>query len=326
MIVELDEEDMKRRSPEEIQTIGRALVHTIVHGGKYSPRVQLRHLGCYLRLQPLVESVRECWHYSNRFIEDKSKTIWFCWFQGMDLAPLVVRACYESLERQVAQLDGWSIVMLTEKNIGDYVTFPDHIVNLVNNGIIDMIKLSDILRLELLTKYGGLWYDATLLCLNKNIFTVLESSKMLLPNNYDPSLGQARTHDSWFIFSRGENEPLTFLLDLHYEYWKRYSKPIDYLIFHLLWSHVADYYEDDVAAMPQMSANSSMFLYYSGLIWKDADNVLIDSVAIEASVIKLSYKYDHSISELIHSNFGLLLKRYSPTTYEEMQLRSRVLE
>ena len=49
----------------------------------------------------------------------------------------------------------------------DYVTFTDEIINKFNSGKIDYTHMSDILRAELLYRYGGMWIDATYLVTQK---------------------------------------------------------------------------------------------------------------------------------------------------------------
>src|ERR1700748_2440425 len=81
------------------------------------------------------------------------KTIWFLWLQGLDNAPLVVQKCYESWLKHNPY---WTITFLDETNIRDFVSLPD--VQITRQ------SLSDVLRINLLAKYGGIWVDATCYC------------------------------------------------------------------------------------------------------------------------------------------------------------------
>lgn len=85
--------------------------------------------------------------------------VWVAWWQGIEEAPELVKICIDSLKKNLPE----NIVtfrIITLENCMDYVTFSDAIINKFNSGIIDYTKLSDILRSELLYRYGGMWIDA----------------------------------------------------------------------------------------------------------------------------------------------------------------------
>ena len=84
---------------------------------------------------------------------DLPKVIWFLWLQGYDAAPLVVRKCHESWLRHNPE---WQVIFLDENNIPDYISLKR----------VEATKqaFSDILRINLLAKYGGVWVDATCFC------------------------------------------------------------------------------------------------------------------------------------------------------------------
>lgn len=84
--------------------------------------------------------------------------IWVYWAQGKDNMPELVRACYENL---VCRAIDASVVLLTAENLEQYIDLPVPVKNSLNNGMIGYTALSDIIRHSLLSKYGGLWIDAT---------------------------------------------------------------------------------------------------------------------------------------------------------------------
>ena len=53
------------------------------------------------------------------------------------------------------------IVLITQDNLFNYVQFPDYILKKWEAGVITNTHFSDLLRLELLIKYGGTWSDET---------------------------------------------------------------------------------------------------------------------------------------------------------------------
>jgi len=53
------------------------------------------------------------------------------------------------------------IHIITLENYREYVDIPQHILDKFERGIITMTTMSDVLRFQLLARYGGYWLDAT---------------------------------------------------------------------------------------------------------------------------------------------------------------------
>src|ERR1700689_4816923 len=87
-----------------------------------------------------------------------NRTIWFLWFQGLKDAPPIVKRCYQSW---VANNPGWKIVLLDSSNLSTYA-----ITDLESGNVAALTPAhrSDLIRLELLARYGGVWADATCYC------------------------------------------------------------------------------------------------------------------------------------------------------------------
>lgn len=90
-----------------------------------------------------------------------SNCIWVCWWQGLDSAPEIVKACVASIQKNAGQ---HPVILLTEENYKEYVDIPEWVEEKKQKGIISRTHYSDILRLTLLSKYGGMWLDATFFC------------------------------------------------------------------------------------------------------------------------------------------------------------------
>ncbi|MCR5732955.1 MAG: capsular polysaccharide synthesis protein, partial [Sphaerochaetaceae bacterium] len=86
--------------------------------------------------------------------------IWTCWWDGVDeTTPQKVIDCFESLKRNNP---GHELVVITKDNVKDYLDFPDYYYEKVEKGIITITHFTDIIRANLLYKYGGLWADASI--------------------------------------------------------------------------------------------------------------------------------------------------------------------
>lgn len=89
------------------------------------------------------------------------KYAWSCWWQGVDRAPDLVKACLNSHQRYLPkEVD---FIVITQNNYRDYIDFPKCLLDKLENGKITLTTFSDVIRASLLYKYGGIWLDATIL-------------------------------------------------------------------------------------------------------------------------------------------------------------------
>ena len=225
----------------------------------------------------------------------RSKLIWFCWLQGIEQAPEIVKACYNSLKRYLTDRE---IKMIDSENWKDYVELPECIVRKWEKNRIPAALFSDLLRLELLVKYGGTWIDSTVLCtgLNDN---QNENEKFL---DADLFLFQYTNQGSipvsisnWFITAYTNNEVLIVLRDMLYAYWKDYDCTLDYYIFHLFFSMLSKEYSEEVLAMPYgQSMNSLALLHHWG---ENFDQKKWDKLTRQVSFHKLAFRVNENIME-----------------------------
>ena len=85
--------------------------------------------------------------------------VWICWWQGIPEAPELVQKCIARMEKMLG--DKADIRIITFDNYRQYIAFSETVAEKFNKGCISMTHLSDILRAQLLCRYGGLWIDAT---------------------------------------------------------------------------------------------------------------------------------------------------------------------
>ena len=177
-----------------------------------------------------------------RLSHEHSNKVWVCWLQGMKTAPEIVKRCYQSL---LDNLDDREIILLTNDNYKNWVTFPDHIQQKIDNGTITRTHMTDMLRLELLEHYGGTWIDATVFCTGKNIPGYIWDSDLFIYQCMKPGLdGHATRTSSWFI-TACTNHPIIMLAkELLYEYWKTNNRMVDYFLIH-------DFIEIAIEAYPE---------------------------------------------------------------------------
>jgi len=88
------------------------------------------------------------------------RKLWIYWHQGMPGAPFVVRKCVDSW---IEQNPAWDVVVLDRRNLGGHLAldFPEG-----RFAKLPLEKQSNLIRLQLLSDHGGVWADATSLCMS----------------------------------------------------------------------------------------------------------------------------------------------------------------
>lgn len=88
------------------------------------------------------------------------KKIYFCWLQGLENAPTLVRKNYQSW---VQKNQDWDIKLIDNNSVKEFVDI-DSILG-INKEYITYASLSDVIRINILNNYGGVWVDATTFCM-----------------------------------------------------------------------------------------------------------------------------------------------------------------
>ena len=217
-------------------------------------------------------------NYADNMPHDTSNKVWVCWFQGLDNAPDLVKKCYKSLKQNLTDRE---IILITSDNMSDYVKFPKFILDKWKSGQITHTHMTDLLRLELLIRYGGMWIDATVLCTSnrKKIPDYFFNSDLFLYQTLKPGRdGQAQPISSWLISAKTNNKILMMTRYLCYEYWKKNDELVDYFLFH-----------DFVVIALEHNEES----------WKKI--IPIDNAAPHMLLLRLFDKYDENIWRAIKS-------------------------
>ena len=206
-----------------------------------------------------------------------NNTIYLLWFLGFDNAPDVVSHCVQSWKHYNPD---WKIVLLDASTIPDYVSVDSY------PGI-EKCHLADIIRMELLYQYGGLWTDATTFChkpLNdwlpeytrEGFFVFDKPGHMFISN--------------WFIYADKSNYILSQWYHKTMEYYRVHKKAHTYFIHHMLFEelyHSDDTFKREWDRVPKFSATIAHTIQIPDFFKKNGQ-VDIDSKRVP--VYKLSYK------------------------------------
>lgn len=166
------------------------------------------------------------------YVKPKKKIVenpvWIMWWQGEDIAPDIVKVCINSIKKNC---QGGNVYIVNQHNIFDYIDLPEFIQKKFDKGVISRTHLSDLIRLQLLSTYGGVWMDATVFLHEKIENDFFENDFFTIKfgvNTNDPS------HGRWTTFLM-EAKPHNVLMErvfmYHLIYWMNYDVLIDYIMF-----------------------------------------------------------------------------------------------
>ena len=224
------------------------------------------------------------------------KTIWSLWFQGWEGAPDLVKACRASW---ILQNPDWTAHFLSQETLHKYVSASPEFDGMYKKGY-PIVVLSDVIRNELLTAYGGIWVDSTAYCLrplNEWINHALAPSGFFAFNQPGPD----RMLSNWFLATAERNNYITRVwLQKTYTYWTNRVERDKYYWHHQLFS---DAYQEDATFRklwddtPKLSADGPhCFVPSREQLFKPVNGFhrLIVETA-QTPMLKLTHKLDHQL-------------------------------
>lgn len=234
----------------------------------------------------------------------RSDKVWVMWLQGIDNAPQVVQKCVKSLQDN---LSGREFIFLTEDNYRDYVTFPDYVQKKIDEGIITRTHMSDLLRVEVLNKFGGTWIDATVFCSGSNYPSYMFDSDFFVFQNLKPGLdGDCVRISSWFMTSCTNNPILLLTRELLYDYWKKHNRMVDYFLIHDFVEMSIEQYNDEWNKVVPF-ANSTPHILLLRL-FEPYDEAMWEAIKSQTAIHKLTYKFDKNQTKLKDTYYSRILK------------------
>lgn len=167
--------------------------------------------------------------------------LWTFWWQGEEELPDIIRVCVQS---QKKYSNNHKMIMITKENIDNYVKLPSYIHRKVDNGTITITHFSDIIRVYLLSQYGGAWLDATIYLskpITEDMFTKEYYTLKSVRVRYS-CVSEFRWNGSILGGRRG-NEYSKEMLRFFLNYWKKEEKIIDYFLIDY-WTDILFNYND----------------------------------------------------------------------------------
>ncbi|MCM1490552.1 MAG: capsular polysaccharide synthesis protein [Muribaculum sp.] len=185
--------------------------------------------------KPYVQSLSPSVFQEKKEDEPQKERVFTLWFQGEDNAPAIVKSCLRSMRRHLKQ----ELIVIDEKTLFDWISLPEEIILKWKSGKMCNANFSDICRLELLYRYGGVWMDATDFVTAPIPDYIIDSDFFLFKTG--------ERYGKWFSFiescfirARRGNRLLAIWHDTVMEYWKHENSAIDYFVNLMLFRFVVE--------------------------------------------------------------------------------------
>lgn len=160
-------------------------------------------------------------------------SIWIYWDNPNDI-PDIVKSCISSIKKNSNSM---TVIMVNEQNFSHYVQIDYKIQKKYRAGIITKTHFSDIVRISLLEKYGGLYMDATILQ-TKTIPSYVTKTDFFTFKLKIEKPWEVVSNGEWcvfFISCKKHNLLMKATLSMMNSYWEKYDLMIDYLWIDYMW-------------------------------------------------------------------------------------------
>ena len=188
-----------------------------------------RNVKIQRRLTPILDKIlNDTTEYQQTATPLPSSPIWFCWLQGENEMPPLVKVCLDSIRRNSA---GHPAVIVTEANHRDHVTLDPIVYSRYKSGALKKAHFADMLRINLLAQKGGLWLDATMFVAKEFPTYVFDLPFFSIKTK---PVGHFVSRCRWAVFCLGSHKgnPLFAILsELFNEYLRQHDTFIDYFLF-----------------------------------------------------------------------------------------------
>ncbi len=205
-----------------------------------------KHLAKYLEVPPSVLTEKtldiEAHSEDDPALQNKSVVeqlssdnsylpLWQYWHQGKENAPDLIKECFESVQKFEGDK---KIAVLSFDTVKDYVDIPQKFYDLVNSKKIPIAIFSDIVRLYLLEKFGGMWIDSTILLTDKIPQEVWDSDFCVFQKDPKTDMQENRM-SCYFIRAKKGSINLRAIKQTLENYWSEN----DFLINYFMFEHVS---------------------------------------------------------------------------------------
>lgn len=215
--------------------------------------------------------------------------VWVMWWQGEDCMPPLVKATFASIKRHAA---GREVVLITKDNISEWVKLPLCISSKITQGKITYTTLSDYIRYYLLSNYGGLWVDSTMLMVKDIPGNVWTDSFFTIRNvkNISDNVSSSRWNIQFLSSTQAHYHIFETMRLLWEQYWEKFDANIDYFMTDYLLAFAYENDSDIRAAIDNVSPSNENLYALGYALNKPFDKDEWKRMKEGQDMFKLSYK------------------------------------
>lgn len=219
--------------------------------------------------------------------------VWIFWWQGLNEdTPIVVKKCIDSI---IANAGDTKVIIIDQDNYSKYVSIPDYIMSKLDRKQITLTHFSDILRMALLSEYGGIWMDATLFMVEKFPRDMENYTIYSIKHNKFSDYHVCKGKWSGFFLACGENNSaLKLFRDFFYEYWKNEDSLITYFLIDCIIAICYENINEIRTAIDIMPTNNENVFELQNNLFNDYDEEKYLKMKTDTHIFKLSWKLDFS--------------------------------
>ena len=143
------------------------------------------------------------------------KKIWMYWNGNLEEAPEVVQLSIQSWK---ALNPNYELTVINDENIQDILGFDFNLIFTISTIRLTIAAKADLLRLYLLTKYGGVWVDATTFCLKPLDSWLEDAAKSHSFFCFRHQSVKSRPIEAWFLASSKSAPVIKDTLEIFTDY------------------------------------------------------------------------------------------------------------
>ena len=158
--------------------------------------------------------------------------IWVCWWQGEEAAPLLVRKCISTVREHSGD---HPVNLISMETVSNYIDIPARILEMSDRDKIKLANLADYIRCSLISKWGGIWIDATVFVTDDIPNEYFE--KVFYTVNGKKEMGRYVAGGRWATYVIGgwkDSKLFCFLKDAFEEYFNKNDFLVDYFLIDYL--------------------------------------------------------------------------------------------
>lgn len=228
------------------------------------------------------------------------KIIWVLWWNGEEKMPELISACINSIKKNS---NIYQVIILSQYNYKKYISFPEKILEHYLKGHIEIVHMADILRVLLLSEYGGIWLDATVFLSNPLPLEYSEyifySRKINTPIN-TRFASKGRWTGYFMATSISHSLLFEFLKDSYIYFWKKHDIIIDYFLLDYLILIAYEEFEVVKQIIESIPINNENTKSLYELLNKEFNQINWEKINKKTIIYKLSWKekYKYQINNV----------------------------